>query len=176
MGATIVDPARLVLADAADLIETRGWDRTAHPYAPGYPTVPYAPDFTGKVSVRGALEVASRTRDWGSLGHSDAADDGVCALASYVIDTVFVAVHSVMVTDCRTCTQCREHRHQPLVLIGDQECPNGCALCDEHMDLTNPHGQHTLATEDVVDTWESYMPHQRDVISGLRAAAARPEL
>ena len=178
MAATTV-PAELILADAADLIEARGWDRTAHTYGPGHTTEPYVPGYTGALSVRGAVEIASRARDWDSLGHSDAgavADDGLCALASYVIDTLFIPVHSVMVAACQACTQCREHRHRPLILTREQECLNGCALCDDHKDLTNPHGQHTLSTEDVVDTWEAYMPHQRDVISVLRAAASRPAL
>ncbi|MEY9930212.1 hypothetical protein ABH926_004854 [Catenulispora sp. GP43] len=179
MGAKATDPAPLILADAADLIVARGWDHTAHPYPPGQTQEPYTPDYTGALSVHGAMEVASRARDRESLGHTDAGtavDDGMCALASYVIDTLFIPVHSVMVAACQECTQCREHRHRPLILTRDQECANGCVLCDEHTDLTNPHDQHALATEDVVGTWEAFMPHQRDVVSGLRAAALRPAL
>lgn len=173
------EPAGLILTDALNLIETRGWDRMARPHAPGHTTEPYAPDYTGTLSVRGALEVASRARDWESLGLSDAgaaADDGMCALASYVIDTVLIPVHGIVVGLCQACVQCPEHRDRPLTLLRNQTCPNGCALCDEHAHLSDPHGQDQPLTEDIIDCWEGYMPHQRDVISGLRAAASRPAL
>lgn len=170
MATSTTEPAELILADAADLIEARGWDCTALPYAPGHTKEPYALGYTGALSVRGALEVASRDRDWENL------DDGMCALASYVIDTVFVPMHSDRVYACPSCMQCREHQNRPLTLILNQDCANGCALCEEHVHLIDPHGYDQPPAEDIIDAWEAYMPHQRDVISGLRAAASRPAL
>jgi hypothetical protein len=170
MGVAITDPAELILADAADLIETRGWDRLANSCA------------TGALSVRGALETATNARDWEPYGHTDAgteigvtADHGERTLAAYVIDTVFVPVHALWVNACPACVQCREHADRPLTLIRNQNCPNGCALCDDHDHLTDPHGPD-LQTEDVIDVWEGYMQHRRDVISVLRAAASRAAL
>lgn len=88
MGATITDPDRLILTDAADLIAARGWDRLADPYAA---------DGSGALSVRSALECATDARDWGSFGATRAvtSDDGMSALAAYLIDTVMVPVPSV---------------------------------------------------------------------------------
>jgi hypothetical protein len=126
--------------------------------------------------------MASGGRDWQVTGSSDSmavppvtADDGLCALAAYVIDTVLIPMHSVMVSLCPACNQCQEHAYRPLTLIR-KACPNGCELCEEHVHLSDPHGYDAPAAEDVVDAWEGFMPHQRDVISGLRAAASRPEL
>lgn len=172
MASTILFPGQLMLFDAADLIEARGWNHMANPYAQ---------DGSGPLSVRGAVEIASQSREWHTdRAHSGAvppvtADDGLCALADYVIDTVLVPMHSVMVGMCPVCTQCRKHTNRPLTLLRNQRCPDGCELCDEHARLSDPHGHDAPSTEDIVDAWEGFMPHQRDVVSGLRAAASRPE-
>lgn len=160
MSSTNMDPAGRMLAYAADLIEGRGWDATADPYAS---------DASGALSVRGAVELASQTTGAPS-------DDGLCDLAAYVIDTVLIPAHSIMVSVCPSCTQCRAHTHRPLTLIRDGECPDGCLLCAEHVHLSDPHGYDAPPTDEIVDAWEGYLPHQRDVISGLRAAASRPGL
>lgn len=157
MMTTDVKAADQALIAAADLIATRGWDRSADPFAP---------NANGALSVRGALEAAS----------PDAAYDAVCDLASYVIDAVFIPMHSALVYACRHCRQCPEHTNRPLVLDRDQTCARGCRLCRDHMHMSDPHGHDAPLSEDIVDAWEGYMPHARDVISGLRAAASRPAL
>lgn len=175
MASTILDPGEQMLADAADLIEARGWDLAADPYAANE---------SGALSVLGALEHASNARDWHAdrpEGDSGAvppitADDGLCALAAYVIDTVYVPMHSALVAACPACTQCREHTDRPLTVLRNQACPDGCVLCDEHQGLTDPHGYDAPGSEEIVYAWERFMPHQRDVVSGLRAAATRPAL
>jgi len=166
MGATIMDPARLILADAADLIAARGWDRLADPYAT---------DGAGALSVRGAMESATDARDWEACGAARevTSDDGMCALAAYVIDMVLIPVHICAVSACPVCVQCREHKDRPLALIRNQACSNGCALCGEHAHLIDPHGYDQPLPEEMIDAWEGFMPHQRDVITGLRAAASR---
>ncbi|MEY9889239.1 hypothetical protein ABIA31_002887 [Catenulispora sp. MAP5-51] len=153
--------AALNLNDAASLIEARGWDRMADPYAA---------DATGGLSVRGALGLAAETS---RRRVSVTSEDGEGALAAYVIDTVLIPMHATWVTDCLACTQCRDHRERPLTLIRASGCANGCELCEEHEHLVDPHGYDQPPTDDIIDMWERLMPHQRDVITGLRAAALR---
>ncbi|MEY9859784.1 hypothetical protein ABH935_005417 [Catenulispora sp. GAS73] len=173
MGATTTDLASVVLIEAADLIETRGWDRTVDP-----DTLPE----TGPLSVRGALEIAGQAHDAKTPGTSSARPvssavyDGVENLAEYLIATMYIPIDADRVFGCPSCVQCRQHSNLPLTLIRDKACANGCALCDEHLPLADPYGYEQSPAEEAIDTWERYMTHRRDVVSVLRAAASRPAL
>jgi len=162
MTPAIADPLERMLMDAADLITAQGWD----PLADAYPS-----EENGALSVQGALAIACQKTDGGGYP-----GDALDLLASYLTDTVLIPIHAVMVGLCPQCQQCRKHTDRPLTLIKGQSCPEGCSLCDEHADLSNPYGPNVLLSEEVVICWESLMPHRRDVISGLRAAASRPVL
>jgi hypothetical protein len=87
---------------------------------------------------------------------------------------MLVAIDTAAVEACPACVICADHAHGPVSALRGDRCPNGCALCGEHVVIGDPHGSYVgPSAEDMVTAWESYMTVPSDVAGALRTAAAR---